>query len=77
MKAQNVILFSSVEVFVLQNPSKECEPYRTSDKKPIAPCGAIANSLFNGKTNTNACVPNDALYSRPSSVQISSLAVHV
>lgn len=32
-----------------QNPSKECEPYRTSDK-PIAPCGAIANSLFNGET---------------------------
>uniref|UniRef100_A0A671PAY0 Cell cycle control protein n=1 Tax=Sinocyclocheilus anshuiensis TaxID=1608454 RepID=A0A671PAY0_9TELE len=31
----------------LLNPSKECEPYRTSDKKPIAPCGAIANSLFN------------------------------
>uniref|UniRef100_A0A8C1FCV8 Cell cycle control protein n=1 Tax=Cyprinus carpio carpio TaxID=630221 RepID=A0A8C1FCV8_CYPCA len=31
----------------LLNPSKECEPYRTSDKKSIAPCGAIANSLFN------------------------------
>ncbi|XP_007885577.1 cell cycle control protein 50A [Callorhinchus milii] len=31
----------------LQNPSKECEPYRTSNNKPIAPCGAIANSLFN------------------------------
>ncbi|KAJ8275022.1 hypothetical protein COCON_G00096470 [Conger conger] len=31
---------------VLTNPSKECEPYRT-DVKPIAPCGAIANSLFN------------------------------
>lgn len=44
-------LFLSVQVFVLQNPSKECEPYRTSEKKPIAPCGAIANSLFNGKTH--------------------------
>ncbi|XP_056151682.1 cell cycle control protein 50A-like [Lampris incognitus] len=31
----------------LKNPSKECEPYRTSDGLPIAPCGAIANSLFN------------------------------
>ncbi|XP_020641510.1 cell cycle control protein 50A [Pogona vitticeps] len=31
----------------LFNPSKECEPYRTSDEKPIAPCGAIANSMFN------------------------------
>lgn len=31
----------------LTNPSKECDPYRTSDNKPIAPCGAIANSMFN------------------------------
>uniref|UniRef100_A0A8D0CBH7 Cell cycle control protein n=1 Tax=Salvator merianae TaxID=96440 RepID=A0A8D0CBH7_SALMN len=31
----------------LQNPSKECEPYRISGDKPIAPCGAIANSMFN------------------------------
>ncbi|NWI76743.1 CC50A protein, partial [Dryoscopus gambensis] len=32
----------------LLNPSKECEPYRTNEDKPIAPCGAIANSMFNG-----------------------------
>ncbi|XP_056446584.1 cell cycle control protein 50A-like [Gadus chalcogrammus] len=33
----------------LKSPSKECEPYRyaMTDKLPIAPCGAIANSLFN------------------------------
>eukprot|EP00079_Xenopus_tropicalis_P035540 XP_017949311.1 PREDICTED: cell cycle control protein 50A isoform X1 [Xenopus tropicalis] len=31
----------------LTNPSKECEPYRTNGSKPIAPCGAIANSMFN------------------------------
>ncbi|XP_078086217.1 cell cycle control protein 50A-like [Mustelus asterias] len=31
----------------LKDPSKECEPYRMSDGRPIAPCGAIANSLFN------------------------------
>ncbi|CAL8271796.1 unnamed protein product [Merluccius merluccius] len=31
----------------LKSPSKECEPYRMSDGHPIAPCGAIANSLFN------------------------------
>ncbi|KAM8954448.1 cell cycle control protein 50A [Pelodytes ibericus] len=31
----------------LRNPSKECDPYGTSDGKPIAPCGAIANSMFN------------------------------
>ncbi|XP_043245303.1 cell cycle control protein 50A-like [Amphibalanus amphitrite] len=25
----------------------DCSPFATADKKPIAPCGAIANSLFN------------------------------
>ena len=33
-------------------PSEDCEPYRYSEengiRKIIAPCGAIANSLFNG-----------------------------
>uniref|UniRef100_A0A3B5M0C9 Cell cycle control protein n=1 Tax=Xiphophorus couchianus TaxID=32473 RepID=A0A3B5M0C9_9TELE len=39
--------FTLVQPF--ENPSKECEPYRTNPetKLPIAPCGAIANSLFN------------------------------
>nr|BAE41961.1 unnamed protein product [Mus musculus] len=31
----------------LLNPSKECEPYRRNEERPIAPCGAIANSMFN------------------------------
>lgn len=31
----------------LTNPSKECDPYRVNQNKPIAPCGAIANSMFN------------------------------
>ncbi|XP_075871506.1 cell cycle control protein 50A-like [Nelusetta ayraudi] len=31
----------------LMNPSKECAPYDYHDTKPIAPCGAIANSMFN------------------------------
>lgn len=31
----------------LKNPSKECEPYARVEKTPIAPCGAIANSMFN------------------------------
>ncbi|XP_041828000.1 transmembrane protein 30Aa [Melanotaenia boesemani] len=35
------------DLSALKSPSKECEPYRTSDGVPIAPCGAIANSLFN------------------------------
>ncbi|XP_069582640.1 cell cycle control protein 50A [Ranitomeya imitator] len=31
----------------LKNPSKECDPYRMNQSLPIAPCGAIANSMFN------------------------------
>ncbi|XP_054474317.1 cell cycle control protein 50A-like isoform X2 [Anoplopoma fimbria] len=31
----------------LMEPSKECEPYARHENKPIAPCGAIANSMFN------------------------------
>ncbi|KAF6201248.1 hypothetical protein GE061_005695 [Apolygus lucorum] len=30
-----------------QDPSSDCEPYRKSGGQAIAPCGAIANSLFN------------------------------
>jgi hypothetical protein len=31
-------------------PSSDCAPFHFSDgeEKPIAPCGAIANSLFSG-----------------------------
>ncbi|KAM9466107.1 transmembrane protein 30Aa [Clarias gariepinus] len=31
----------------LTNPSQNCAPYNYNNKLPIAPCGAIANSLFN------------------------------
>lgn len=38
---------------ILETPSKDCSPFDyvndTSNKKPVAPCGAIANSLFSGK----------------------------
>ncbi|XP_067867103.1 cell cycle control protein 50B [Heterodontus francisci] len=43
----------------LKNPSEYCLPFRLdSQKRPIAPCGAIANSLFNDsfvvyKVNSN------------------------
>ncbi|XP_075120735.1 cell cycle control protein 50B-like [Leptodactylus fuscus] len=34
----------------LKNPSNECSPYNVnSEQKPIAPCGAVANSMFNDK----------------------------
>lgn len=32
-----------------RTPSSDCAPYDYNDNKPIAPCGAIANSLFSGK----------------------------
>ncbi|KAG8277105.1 hypothetical protein J6590_050014 [Homalodisca vitripennis] len=31
------------------NPSTDCDPFRILNNKPIAPCGAIANSLFSGQ----------------------------
>lgn len=31
----------------LANPASDCSPYDTNGSAPIAPCGAIANSLFN------------------------------
>ncbi|KAG8588257.1 hypothetical protein GDO81_005920 [Engystomops pustulosus] len=32
----------------LKNPANECAPYRVNfEQKPIAPCGAVANSMFN------------------------------
>ncbi|KAK5602469.1 Cell cycle control protein 50A [Crenichthys baileyi] len=44
----------------LMSASKECEPYRTSTetKEPIAPCGAIANSLFNDTLELFYIEPN-------------------
>lgn len=36
------------------NPSSDCDPFRINNNKPIAPCGAIANSLFNGE-NMHDC----------------------
>lgn len=31
-----------------KTPSSDCAPYDYHNDKPIAPCGAIANSLFSG-----------------------------
>ncbi|XP_053701313.1 cell cycle control protein 50A-like isoform X1 [Synchiropus splendidus] len=35
------------EPWALKNPSSRCEPYQRDGGLPIAPCGAISNSLFN------------------------------
>lgn len=39
-----------------ESPSTDCDPFRTINGKPVAPCGAIANSLFSGM--------NKAVYSQ-------------
>ncbi|XP_078504202.1 cell cycle control protein 50A [Lissotriton helveticus] len=43
----------------LLSPSKECEPYRTNNNLPIAPCGAIANSMFNDSFKLYYVLNND------------------
>uniref|UniRef100_A0A0F7Z9V4 Cell cycle control protein n=3 Tax=Crotalus TaxID=8728 RepID=A0A0F7Z9V4_CROAD len=51
----------------LHKPSKECEPYHTSENKPIAPCGAIANSMFN---DTLTLVRYDHNTSKPKTISL-------
>ena len=49
-----------------ENPSSDCIPYREDEitKKPIAPCGAIANSLFTGKWKDSLLQGDSKLMSR-------------
>ncbi|XP_034018514.1 cell cycle control protein 50A-like [Thalassophryne amazonica] len=42
----------------LTKPSKDCEPYAFYENKPIAPCGAIANSMFNDTLELFYIEPN-------------------
>ncbi|KAM9704523.1 cell cycle control protein 50A-like, partial [Menidia menidia] len=42
----------------LRDPSKECEPYAFHNRLPIAPCGAIANSMFNDSLELFYLDPN-------------------
>lgn len=36
-------------MFLLKGPDSACDPYRyDNNNKPIVPCGALANSMFNG-----------------------------
>lgn len=44
---------SPLTLFPDQNPSSYCDPFtRDQNGLPIAPCGAVANSIFNGKHHT-------------------------
>ena len=42
----------------------DCEPFAMDEKKekPIVPCGAIANSLFNGRCNFEFREPDDVSF---------------
>lgn len=40
-------------------PSEDCDPFRSINGKPIAPCGAVANSLFNDTIVLKICPEND------------------
>ncbi|XP_037541958.1 cell cycle control protein 50A [Nematolebias whitei] len=42
----------------LRKPSKECEPYARHNNRAIAPCGAIANSMFNDTLELFYTEPN-------------------
>jgi len=50
----------------LRNPKSDCQPYDKVGDQPIAPCGAIANSLFNDTfflyDNEQAADDDDALF---------------
>lgn len=40
-------------------PSDDCNPFRDIDGVPIAPCGAVANSLFNDTLKLYRCLKDD------------------
>ena len=43
----------------LREPSSDCSPYDFDNQIPIAPCGAIANSLFNDTFFVYDCITDD------------------
>ncbi|XP_070605961.1 cell cycle control protein 50B [Erythrolamprus reginae] len=48
--------------WALRHPSQECKPYQRNHRKvPIAPCGSIANSLFNDTFELYRQLPNGSL----------------
>ena len=40
-------------------PSEDCAPFQKINGKPIAPCGAVANSLFNDTLTLHKCESDD------------------
>ena len=47
---------------VLGEPNNDCEPYAKIDGKTVVPCGAIANSLFNGNTLQYRIIVQNLIY---------------
>ncbi|XP_068198838.1 cell cycle control protein 50A-like [Antennarius striatus] len=44
----------------LKSPSQDCEPFAFRDDKPVAPCGAVANSMFNDTLELFHIAPSGA-----------------
>lgn len=47
MKSRDDVQLLAASMDDLKNPKSDCRPYDFVADQPIAPCGAIANSLFN------------------------------
>ncbi|XP_053255488.1 cell cycle control protein 50B [Podarcis raffonei] len=55
----------SGDSWALTNPVTECQPYQKNHKLPIAPCGNIANSLFNDTFALYQVLRNGSMVSVP------------
>ena len=47
VKSRDDVQLLAASMDDLKNPKSDCRPYDFVADQPIAPCGAIANSLFN------------------------------
>lgn len=47
VKSRDDVQLLAASLNDLKDPKSDCRPYDFVDEQPIAPCGAIANSLFN------------------------------
>ena len=66
VKSRDDVQLLAASLDDLKAPKSDCRPYDFVDDQPIAPCGAIANSLFNDTfflyDNEQAAVSDDALF---------------
>ena len=66
MKSRDDVQLLAASLDDLKAPKSDCRPYDFVNEQPIAPCGAIANSLFNDTfflyDNEQAAASDDALF---------------